>query len=103
MKLSVVLVAIVLFLHTLHGGEKLRASIPVKGMHCQSCVSMIKKSVRKIDGVDNVTVNLDSGKVGIEYSTTQSLSEAVKAITRMGYKAVDPDSVPQTESKVNHK
>ena len=100
---SSILLAIVLFTHTLHAGGKLKATIPVKGMHCKSCVSMIKKTVRKVDGVKDVTVNLDSGKVDVEYSTAQSLSEAVKAITRMGYKVVDPDSVAQTESKVNHK
>ena len=103
MKLSVVLVATVLFLHIHRGGEKLKASIPVRGMHCQSCVSMIKKTVRKVSGIESVAVNLDSAKVDIGYSTAQSLSEAVQAITRMGYKVVDPDSVAQTESKVNHK
>ncbi|MBI4548665.1 MAG: heavy-metal-associated domain-containing protein [Ignavibacteriae bacterium] len=100
---SIAIVIIFLVIQLSPAGEKLKTSLPVKGMHCKSCVSMIKKAVRKVDGVKDVTVNLDSGKVELEYSTAQSLSEAIKAIARMGYKVVDPDSVAQTESKVNHK
>ena len=77
----------------------LKASIPVRGMHCQSCVSMIKKTVRKVSGIESVAVNLDSAKVDIGYSTAQSISEAVKAITRMGYKVVDPDSSFKQKAK----
>ncbi len=73
--------------------------LKIKGMYCQSCVSMIKKTVRTVDGVQNVTVDLDSGIVVLEYDSSQSLSKAVKAITRMGYKVVDLDSLTQKENK----
>jgi copper chaperone CopZ len=79
--------------------EPLRTSIPVKGMHCSSCVSMIKKAVLRVAGVESVAVNLDSGLVVVEYDSSQSLSDVINAITRMGYKIIDADFLRGSEKQ----
>jgi copper chaperone CopZ len=83
-------------------GEKQKATILVKGMHCSSCVSMVKKAVRKVQGLEGVSVSLDSAKVDIEYTDDRALPDAIAAITRMGYKVVHADSVGRTSEKATH-
>jgi copper chaperone CopZ len=102
MKKTVVFLAFLFLTQSSLTQEKQKASIPVKGMHCASCVSMIKKTVRKVPGVENVSVNLDSAKVELEYNSAQALPEAIKAITRMGYKVEDSDSTAQEEIKLKN-
>ncbi len=102
MKKAIVFVAMFLLAQLSLAGEKQKASIPVKGMYCASCVSMIKKTVRKVPGIESVSVNLDSAKVDIEYNAAESLLKAIKAITRMGYKVVDSDSASRGENKLKY-
>lgn len=66
----------------------------VDGMHCQSCVSMIRKTVRKIPGVESVAVDLDKGLVEVRGDTTVARRAVIaEAIERMGYDVTEPDSV----------
>lgn len=102
MKKIIIVLSTFLLIQFSGAGDKQKASISVKGIHCASCVSMIKKTVRKIKGVENVSVNLDSAKVEFEYDSPDACSEAIQAINRMGYKVVNPDSAAKTESKINH-
>ncbi|SKA96749.1 Copper chaperone CopZ [Paucidesulfovibrio gracilis DSM 16080] len=37
--------------------------ITVKGMSCEHCRAAVTKAVQDVDGVENVTVNLDTGRV----------------------------------------
>ena len=74
-------------------GEREKTVLKVKGMHCASCVSMIKKSVKKVDGVEEASVSLATGEVTILFDPAKKpLENIVKAVTKMGYKVVDDDS-----------
>ncbi|MEK7105794.1 MAG: heavy metal translocating P-type ATPase, partial [Patescibacteria group bacterium] len=44
----------------------------VKGMHCASCASIIEKAVKKIDGVEDISVNngTESAKISFDSSKT---------------------------------
>ena len=58
-------------------------TLNVEGMSCQHCVANVKKAVEALDGVDNVEVDLEAGKVAVEGSAD---ADAVKAaITQAGY------------------
>ena len=96
------LIIIFLVIQLSLAGEKLKTLIPVKGMRCRSCARMIEKTVLKVTGIEHVTVNVDLGTVAVEYDSTRSLSDAIKAITRMGYKVVNADSLAKTEKNINH-
>ena len=71
----------------LYAGEKEKSIIDVKGMKDQSCIDKITKEIKKIDGVENVSVDLKSGKVIIEHTNVDfnSLNSAIK---NAGYKTV---------------
>ena len=65
----------------------------VEGMHCQSCVSMIRKTVRKVPGVESVSVELDKGLVEVKCDSAGVRREMItQAIERMGYDVVPSDS-----------
>ncbi len=61
-------------------------TIPVGGMTCASCASAIERAVRKLPGVDSVSVNLATEKALVSYDSAQlRLSEIKQAITKAGY------------------
>ncbi len=43
------------------------ATYNITGMHCASCASNIEKNVKKIEGLENVSVNLASEKLSFDY------------------------------------
>lgn len=65
-------------------------TITVSGMTCGHCVSSVKAEVSKIDGVSDVDVDLESGKVTI--TSTADLDDAAvhAAVDEAGYYEVVP-------------
>ena len=37
----------------------------VEGMHCQGCVNAVTAEVSGVDGVENIDVDLDSGRLSV--------------------------------------
>ena len=66
----------------------------VTGMSCAACQVRVEKSVRKLDGVKDVSVNLLKNTMEVEYDEI-SLSESgiVSAVEKAGYGAIPRDSV----------
>ncbi|HEY6437689.1 MAG TPA: heavy metal translocating P-type ATPase, partial [Ignavibacteriaceae bacterium] len=80
-----------------------KISVPVSGMTCASCVSRVEKSIGKIEGVKQVSVNLATEKATFEIDETMvSLSQVEKAVTDAGYK-IDFSSLRKDEQKVSIK
>ena len=64
-----------------------KITAPVSGMTCASCVSRVEKSIGKIDGVKNVSVNLATEKATFEIDESiSSLTKVEKAVEDAGYK-----------------
>lgn len=64
------------------------AILEIEGMHCTSCAGLIEKSLKKIAGVEEVSVNFASEKAHIKYQTsTVSIPALEAAIANAGYKA----------------
>ena len=60
----------------------------VKGMHCQSCVALIEEEVSEIEGVESVTVALESGIARVRLDPRRvSNRRVVDAIREAGYEA----------------
>lgn len=58
----------------------------VEGMSCSHCEKSVKQSVGALNGVENVTVNLNLKKVTVEYDSELVGPEAIKdAIEDQGY------------------
>ena len=63
--------------------------ITISGMHCASCAGNVERSLRKIQGVKNVSVSLMTNKSIVETEDNVSEDELKKAVARTGYKAVE--------------
>ena len=57
----------------------------VIGMTCDHCVGSVKQEVAKIDGVNTVDVDLESGLVTVESDTDISNDVFVAAVDEAGY------------------
>jgi Cu+-exporting ATPase len=64
--------------------------MPIGGMTCAACSSRIEKVVKKLEGIESVSVNLASEKASIVYNPQKIKVSAVKAaIEKIGYKVLD--------------
>ena len=63
----------------------------VKGMHCASCASIIERTVKKIDGVENIAVNNGTENAKISYDASKTSPEDFnKKLEPLGYSLVAP-------------
>ena len=61
-------------------------TLNVKGMSCGHCVKSVEQSVGALDGVEQVTVNLEAGRVNVAYNNQKvSLAKIKEAIDDQGY------------------
>ncbi|TQR15637.1 copper chaperone CopZ [Psychrobacillus soli] len=61
-------------------------TLSVQGMSCGHCVNAVESSVFQLDGVEQVKVNLESGKVDVSFDNEKvTLSEIKETIDEQGY------------------
>lgn len=61
-------------------------TLTVKGMSCNHCVNAVEKSVGSLEGVHEVNVQLDAGKVTVAYDKNVVTVEKIKeTIDDQGY------------------
>jgi copper chaperone CopZ len=55
--------------------------VKIKGMSCQHCVASVKEALEKIDGVSDVSVDLEKGEANFNGDVTEdSLKKVITAI-----------------------
>jgi len=60
--------------------------LPITGMTCANCVATVERSVKKVQGVEDVVVNLVTEKATIDYQPEQlELQQIINRIERAGY------------------
>ena len=64
-----------------------KISLPVEGMTCASCVARVEKTVKKINGVSGVNVNLATEKVTFEFDpSVVDFNQLAETVEDIGYK-----------------
>ncbi|ACK50522.1 heavy metal translocating P-type ATPase [Methylocella silvestris BL2] len=63
-------------------------SVPIKGMHCASCVGRVEKAIATVPGVADVSVNLATEKASVSFLGPVDLDAVIAAINKAGYSAV---------------
>ena len=67
-----------------------RAELGVDGMTCASCSSAVERALRKLDGVEEPSVNLATNRAAFSYDPTKvKLAQVRDAITKAGYTPLD--------------
>ena len=65
-----------------------KIKLTIEGMHCASCSSNIERSLKKVNGIKNVSVSLMTRKGIVEAEDSVSEEDLKKAVARTGYKVV---------------
>src|ERR1035437_3571159 len=73
--------------------KKETLSLPVEGMTCASCVVRVENTLKKLEGIENVNVNLATEKVTFTYDHTKAdLDKISEAVDNAGYKMIIPSN-----------
>ena len=76
--------------------------LPITGMTCANCAATIERTLNKVRGVAEATVNYASGRAAVEFDPDSvTISELAAAIERIGYGVVlvDGDDLEDTETR----
>jgi P-type Cu+ transporter len=64
-----------------------KVTFPVEGMTCASCVARVEKSIKKIEGIKNVSVNLATEKATFEFEPGKvNIKDVAAGVEEAGYK-----------------
>ena len=78
----------------------MKKSFEVTGMTCSACSSHVEKSVRKLQGVAAVSVNLLQNRMQVEYDDKALSDEAImEAVEKAGYGACPLEQAKQGKAK----
>lgn len=71
----------------------------IKGMHCASCANIIERTVKKIDGVEDISVNNGTEKAKISFDEEKTSPDHFnEKLKPLGYTLVVPDAHGNHES-----
>ncbi len=79
-----------------------KAEFSIQGMTCQSCVSVIERGLKKVDGITNPVVNLATEKASVYFDSNKINEQQIAdVISKRGYKAsvITGKSSVDTEAK----
>lgn len=73
----------------------------VKGMSCASCSARVEKAVKKVEGVESVSVSLLTNSMNV--GGTASDEDVIRAVTEAGYSASPEGKRTETDNEDNLK
>lgn len=80
-----------------------KIDMKIDGMTCAACAKAVERVVKKLDGVENISVNIATDKANINYNPSKvKLSQIKAAIEKAGYKPIEEtrDKVDVDEDKL---
>ena len=60
-------------------------TIKIKGMSCNHCVAAVTKALNEIEGLSDVSVNLEKGEASFEESTPIEKAAIQEAVKKAGF------------------
>jgi Cu+-exporting ATPase len=70
-----------------YGATQRELSLGIEGMSCASCVGRVEKAIKKVAGVDSVSVNLATERARVVAGREVDVQQLVDAIGAAGYQA----------------
>jgi len=62
-----------------------KSEILVDNIKCGGCANNVRTSLEKIEGVENVHVQIEEGKVSLEHDTDETKADVLKKLASLGY------------------
>jgi Cu+-exporting ATPase len=73
--------------------EALQLTLPITGMHCANCAKTIEKKLDKLNGMEQVSVDLVAERAGVAYDpATLQMPQILDAIRSTGYDVAVADA-----------
>jgi Cu+-exporting ATPase len=73
--------------------ESIHISLPITGMTCAACAGTVERSLKKVPGVNAVSVNLATDRAEVAFTPgTARADDFVRAVERAGYGILQLDS-----------
>ncbi|MEM5494828.1 heavy metal-associated domain-containing protein [Hoeflea sp. AS16] len=60
-------------------------SIQIDGMHCDGCVRSVEKAASSVEGVSNLSVNLENGKLTADIARPELIDKLKGVIEDCGF------------------
>ena len=81
-----------------------KKTFSIKGMHCASCVGILERSLKKVDGVSEATVNLATEKATVTYDPTKVDDNHLNsAVSNVGYQALINEEIKTEDEEQKEK
>lgn len=89
---------------TSNGMNQTKKTFSIKGMHCASCVMILERSLKKVDGVLGATVNLATEKATVTYDPSKVTDEKLSsAVSNVGYQALVNEEIKTEDEEQKEK
>ena len=76
----------------------MKETLQITGMTCASCVNAVQKAIKKLDGVQEASVNLATEKATVIYDPDKvRIPQIQDAVSRAGYKAMEIETRGQAD------
>lgn len=77
-----------------------KTELGVEGMTCAACSAAVERSVKRLDGVKEASVNLATNRLKLDYDPKKvKLSEVKAAIDKAGYKPKDIEQIAEPDKE----
>ena len=77
------------------------AILTIKGMDCAACARHVDKAIRKLDGVEEVSVNLAAKKAAVTYDPRAIRPPAIReAVAKAGYEAAEEEEPENGDGEI---
>lgn len=79
-----------------------KEKLDIIGMTCASCAMAIEKSVSKVEGVEEVNVNLATEKMFVSYNSKTNIDKIKEAVIKAGYEAKDDINIDEDKKRKDY-
>ena len=78
--------------------------IPISGMTCASCAKAVERTLGKLDGIEEVSVNYATEKAKVVYDPSKTrISEIKDSVSKAGYTALEIEAAEQADHEKEHR
>ncbi len=84
MQRILILILFIVFVFSVNAADLTKSTIDVKGMTCIKCVDEVTSALQQVDGVEKVSVDLESGQATIEHNGVE-LASVNSALVKAGF------------------
>lgn len=68
-------------------------TLKIEGMTCASCSKAVERAVKKLNGINEASVNLATEKLSVSYDASKlRVTDIKKAVERAGYRAIEEEA-----------